>query len=349
MDGIEHCKGSEEGDWVNDGKDQSFEHCLRRCNSNDVRGMEFENVCKGEQVERDDEFANLERLTPTGLLHAMDEARVSYSPRMNSLDQNTGDFVSMGVEDVHKNELVDPAPGGSFFFENNGKRHIDNVDIDDDDIGRFHQSNQQKRMRCGGLWEEQPPSGFDSYMEQIQYTMRKAKMLYAEKEQACVDDHLQLQYLNEMLEQKDQIIRTLEKTQVEEHQKWQHNLCQYEQELNILAKLVVGYKKALKETQSKFEEYRKKCPQGDKPLYKDVPGAGGLVLTSKEVERLRLQKEEEMCQIAEEMFNAFQCDWFVKFQECHEEVMRLFTRLEDLDGEVKLIGERFVARKSKDT
>ncbi|XP_020251351.1 uncharacterized protein LOC109828818 isoform X2 [Asparagus officinalis] len=337
MNGIEDFKGTEEGGPPDGCKDEGFQHCLRRCSSNEARSMEFENLCKVEQIEREDEFPNLERLTSTDLLHTMD-------PRMNPLEQSTGDFVSMGV-DGNRNASVDIGPSDSLFYENNGKRHIDNVDVDEDECGGFRQDNQQKRMRCGELWEERAPSGFDSYMEQIQCTMRKARMLYVEKEQACLDGHLHLQYLNEIIEQKDQIIHSLEKTQVEEHQRWQHTVQEFERELNSVAGLVVGYKQALKETQKNFEEYRKKCPQGDVTLYRDVPGSGGLVLTSRELEKLRVEKEEEMRQIAEEMISAFNCEWLVKFEDYKDAVMVLHRRLVELEGNIELMKETFAERK----
>lgn len=347
MNDIEDCKASEEGGWVDEGKEGGFEHCLRRCNSNGARSLEFDNFCRGEQL-GGEEFLNLERLNSSDILHAVDAGRVSYSPRMNLLDHNNGDFVSIGV-DGNGNALVDPGMTGSFFFENNGKRHIENVDIDEDGTSNFHLSNQQKRMRCDGLWDEQTPSGFDLYRQQIQGAVDKADVLYAEKEQACVDAQLQLQYLHEMSKRRDQIIHTLQKTLVEERQQWVQSERCYKHELNTLANLMVVYRKALKETQNKFEEYRKKCPQGDEPLYGDAGGAGGLVLTKRELERLRLEREEEMRRTAEEMIGAFQSDWLIKFEEFHDMVIELHRRLVELDEEVKLVKKMFTERKSKDT
>lgn len=234
-------------------------------------------------------------------------------------------------------------------LENNGKRHIENVDIDDDDIGCFHQSNQQKQMRCGGVWDGHAPSGFALYRQQIQGLVDNADVLYAEKEQARTDSHLGLQYLHEMNNRKDQIIQTLQKTLVEERQQWQQSEQSYEHELNTLANLMVVYKEALKATQNKFAEYRKKCPAGDESLYGDDGGAGGLVLTTRELEWLRLERKQEMCRAAEEMIGVFQSGWLIKFEEFHGMFFGLYKRLVELDGEVELMKETFTECKSKET
>ncbi|KAI6697256.1 hypothetical protein NL676_017375 [Syzygium grande] len=61
----------------------------------------------------------------------------------------------------------------------------------------------------------------------------------------------------------------------------------------MMANLLDGYKKARKEIDRKFDEDWPFCSQLDKPLYKDVAGSGGLVLSIRELEKQRLKQEEE--------------------------------------------------------
>nr|AFK47747.1 unknown [Lotus japonicus] len=98
--------------------------------------------------------------------------------------------------------------------------------------------------------------------------------------------------LNELQKRDDEIDR-LHKAKIEESQRRQMELYRLEKELYMMQSLVEGYRKAMKETQKAFAEYRARCPQADEPLYKDVPGSGGLVLSVTELEKERLKKEEE--------------------------------------------------------
>ncbi|KAJ6824275.1 uncharacterized protein M6B38_102790 [Iris pallida] len=322
-------------------EEKGFEqHCLRRCESiGNERGMEFENLSQGDEKRREEEFENLERLTSADLLHGMETVRVSYDHQINRLEPGNREFLATGVN-AGKDIATDTSPGGSLFFGNNGKRHAsDDADSDEND--------QLKRMRTGGLWGEQtPPSNFDSFMEQIQCTVGRAKLIYDEKDQACMNANMEIQYLAEMLEEKDQIIQTLEKTRVDEQQKWQQTVCSYESELNLVADLMLGYKKALKQIERNFTKYRKKFPQGDEPVYRDVPGEGGLVLSARELEKRRLEKEFEMRRIAEEMANDFHASWFAKFEACTDGVLVLQERLVGLDAEIDLLKKRFVETKN---
>ncbi|KAJ6824274.1 uncharacterized protein M6B38_102785 [Iris pallida] len=321
-------------------EEKGFEqHCLRRCESiGNERGMEFENLSQGDEKRREEEFENLERLTSADLLHGMETVRVSYDHQINRLEPGNREFLATGVN-AGKDIATDTSPGGSLFFGNNGKRHAsDDADSDEND--------QLKRMRTGGLWGEQtPPSNFDSFMEQIQCTVGRAKLIYDEKDQACMNANMEIQYLAEMLEEKDQIIQTLEKTRVDEQQKWQQTVCSYESELNLVADLMLGYKKALKQIERNFTKYRKKFPQGDEPVYRDVPGEGGLVLSARELEKRRLEKEFEMRRIAEEMANDFHASWFAKFEACTDGVLVLQERLAGLDAEIDLLKKREMANR----
>lgn len=299
--------------WNGEGSNEEFEFDLRRCNSNNETNMEFENFC-----EEKNDYSN-------DVLH-------SYTPQMNLVDQNLG-------------------PSSSNFYDGNivkSKRHLDA----DDTADHCHQNNnRQKRVRINTGWGEEeveiPRSEFDSYNEQLQSTIRKAEMLYVEKEQACIRAHFQLQCLNELLMQKDEVIKDLQKTHEEEQQSWEFTVDRYKHELNVLANLAFSYKSALKETQKKFDEYKKTCPGVDEFLYHDVAGPGGLVLTLKEIEKMKFEKEEEMKLIAEEMVLAFESEWLVKFDEYNELVLLNGMKLAELEESVKCFKERMAECKGK--
>ncbi|XP_072960110.1 uncharacterized protein [Typha angustifolia] len=352
VDGFKECKEGEEMQWrLVEEKNGDIDHCFRRCSSSGFGSMEFENLSKGDvegrEEERLDGFSakmdSLERLTSTDLLQAMETVHVSYTAPENVRDPSSREFLAMGG-DTHKNMSVDPGPDGSFFFGNDGKREIG--EIDDEDEGgfhhHFHPNSQSKRMRTGANWEYAQPSDFDACIEQMQCSLGKAKMLFVEKEQACMNAQMELQYLNGVLHQKDQIIHSLEKARMEEQQKWQMELCRFEHELNVMAQLVVGYKKALKQTQISFSDYRKKFPQGDEPLYSDVAGGGGLVLSTKELERERLEKEEKVRCLVVEMIDEFQKEWLAKLEDYVSCLAVLEKKLTDLDGEIELLKESFL-------
>ncbi|KAG1330312.1 hypothetical protein COCNU_02G002800 [Cocos nucifera] len=363
MDSFEECKEGDEEQWLPEEKNEGVDHCLQRCSLSAGGGMEFENLSKevgegrAEEGYVDDisaKFASLERLTSTDLLQAMDTVNVPYNLPVNTLDPSSGEFLAMRSDgaDAQKTVSLNHGPGGSFFFGSNGKRHIGEIDDDDDDddedIHRFSQNNQQKRMRSDGIWER-APSDFETCMEQVQSCMAKAKILFAEKEQTCMNAQLELQYMNHVLQQKDQIIHSLEKTRMEEQQKWQLEAHRCEHELNVMAQLVFGYKKALRETRLAFAEYRKKFPQGDEPLYKDVGGTGGVVLSTRELERQRLQKEEEMRIAVAEMINDFQKEWLGKLDQYASFLAVLTKRITGLEGEIRLLKQNFVAIKGSNT
>ncbi|WOL00760.1 hypothetical protein Cni_G09473 [Canna indica] len=363
-DGFEQFKEAEER-WLQDEDNQDTEHCLRRCNSSGVRNMEFENLCKpdgegrGEEAYVDDlsaKYASFERmssfdrlassLTSTDLLHVLDNVNPSYSQPVNSL-LPSGEFLTMRT-DSQKNMPVEHSHDRSFFVgNNNGKRQIGEIDDEeeDDEDTQFTQNNQQKRMRTGAIWNS--PSELDDIMEQIELYAGKARMLSAEKEQARMNAQLQLQYLNEMLQQKDRVIQSLEKTRVEEQQKWHLEACRYEHEINVMANLIIGYKKALKETRRTFTEYRKTYPQGNEPLYKDA-GSGGLVLTVKELEIQRLEKEEEIRGAVVEIIDGFEKEWLNKFEHHASSLVSLFGRMVELQENIKHMKERFAKSGTSD-
>ncbi|XP_039119977.1 uncharacterized protein LOC120256345 [Dioscorea cayenensis subsp. rotundata] len=360
MDGVESCKEEQEEQevqeeqWIDKEKSSGLEHCLQPCSMSVERNIECENLIKDgsdgllrEEDRYDNEltekFSSLERYASTDLLQSMDTVNISYSPPRHHLDQSSGDFLAMR-SDSDKNMAMAHDPSSSLLFGNGCKRGIADIadgGVDEEDsLQEFPQGNQRKRMCSVDPWEH-TQSPYDACMEQVQCWMGKAKMLHAEKEQGYKSAQLELQYLNAVLQQKDQIIQSLEKTRMEEQQKRHLEFCRFEHELKLMAHLLVGYKKALREIRAAFADFRKQVSGDDESLYKDVPGSGGLVLSSRELDRQRHEKEEEMRHLAVGMINDFQKEWFAKFDEFADWVVKSASKLVHLADEVKLLKERF--------
>lgn len=103
---------------------------------------------------------------------------------------------------------------------------------------------------------------------------------------------MNLEYFVAQLQQRDSIIHSLERSVLEEQCKKQVEIYWLEQELCIMAQLLHGYRKDLKETKVAFAEYTERFQQPDDPIYKDVGGNGGVVFSVMELDKQRLEKEE---------------------------------------------------------
>jgi hypothetical protein len=350
-DGFEGVNGRQDMSWrIEDGsgdgnEDEEMTHSLQRCNT--FGGMEFENLNKGDAEMRDelgfDDFSgrgSLERMTSSNLLQAMNSIPSSYNITEN-VHSLSGEFLSMGA-DVHKSG-VDLEPGSSYLFGNNGKRHIGDIDGYNGNMQaqeQFPQCNQQKRIRHSNSSSISPGSGFfnANFSVPIQNLMAEASRLYEQKEQELQSLQFEKQHWSDMLQQKEAVIQTLNSTRFEQQNKYQAELRRFEHDLNVMAQLVTGYKKALKQTHASFEEYRKKFPC-NKPLYGDVTGGGGLVLSVSELERMRFEEERQKLASANAMIEKFQNEWFLKLDEWTLSVKSLYSRMEGLCKEIDLLKE----------
>jgi hypothetical protein len=338
----------EDMNWrIGDGRgDEGMSHSLQRCNT--FGGMEFENLNEGETVMKDelrfDDFparASSERMTPSNLLQAMNSIPSTYNVAGNVHDLPSGDFLAMGA-DAHKNG-VDLGPGSSYLFGNNGKRNIDDIDGYDDNMQAqedFPQSNQQKRMRHSNSGNISPGSGFfnASFSVPIQNLMVEASRLYEQKEQKLQSLQFEKQHWSDMLQEKEAIIQSLNSARFEQQNKYQVELRRFEHDLNVMAHLVTTYKRALKQTRASFDEYRKKFPC-NVPLYDDVAGGGGLVLSVRELEKRRCEEEQQKIAMVNDMIERFQYKWFSKLEEWGLSVNSLWSRMEGLYKEIELLKE----------
>ncbi|XP_010277711.1 PREDICTED: histone acetyltransferase KAT6B-like [Nelumbo nucifera] len=342
---FQECKGEEEpGQWLLDGKNNDGEHFLQRCNLNEVEASECQRENKEEkEMEEEDRYGlsskghTLEQLSSTELIQAMGTANVYNGAPVNLVDHSSGDLLA---------PRADPAihPGGPSIFGNSCKREISH----EDDVHHHTFGDHHKRMRNNGPWDNKS-FDFDTCMEQAQNLIHKARMMHAAREQAYMNANVDQQFLITELENRQRIIQELQNSKIYERQKGQLEIYRLERELYVMDNLLNGYKKALKETRRAFAEYRERFPQPEEPLYKDVGGPGGDVLTSTELEKLRLEREEEeklKRLIAEQQLNEFQVQWYGTLEQHLETVQCLDNRLLDLEKEVKLLKEKLVKRKS---
>lgn len=317
-----------------------FEHSLRPCGSS---RFGFESLSKPSMdgiTEVDEEgeqyMHSFQRMdSSTDLLQAMENVNsvnlYSTGSDLNNHELNSGDFLSMNGEANNT---------GSFFFANTSKRPLTEVDDEDREEEEDDEEEEEgradiqatKRMRSEtDNWTYEQPSPFDA-------CMARARALYNERNQDVINAQMQVQYLTTMIQEKDQVMHQLERSRFEAQQKYNAELSRYEQEMNIMAQLVSGYKRALKQTRHSFSEYRKKYPKGEereKPVYGDVPQGGGLVISTKEVERQRLEREFEMKQVALGLISQFQRDWLEKFEGFGDRVSGLERKAGELGGGIE--------------
>ncbi|KAE8650536.1 hypothetical protein Csa_009904 [Cucumis sativus] len=231
--------------------------------------------------------------------------------------------------------------GGCMPFVSNKKR------VADPDIDNPTQSlnGGNKRLRSEG------PLDYDKCMDNVQQWLNTARIMYAEKEQVHQQATMNQQYLLHELQQRETFIEHLRKTKFEEQQKMQSDIYRLERELYVMGNLLDGYRKALRETNKAFADYRTQCSQSDEPLYKDVAGSGGLVLSTMELERIRLKHAEEdrLSRLIIEKFKALE-DKFVDIFHAHlQQVSLLDSRLLEFGNEVKTLRESLENKKVAET
>lgn len=223
--------------------------------------------------------------------------------------------------------------GGPSIFGHGSKREM----VHEDDISH-------KRFRSDGPWSHKS-SDFEMCMEEMQHWMGKARMVYQAKEHAFEESNMNQQLLLSELQRRDDMIEHLQKTKRDEIQKKDGEIFRLERELYLMGSLLDGYRKAVKETQKAFSEYRQQCQLPEEPVYKDA-GPGGLVLSTMELEKRRQKREEEeklVRIVIEQKVKEFEEDVFSKIEakmNVHlNEVLKLDKRLIDSVHEFKLLKE----------
>jgi hypothetical protein len=363
MDFEERKEEEDQGQWEKISMDG---HYLQPCGSfSQVAGMEFEEERKqqdevegeeegkggeegeeeeGEEGEEDEEEGEddddigfhiaargniLEGISSENLLEVMGAAQVPFSSGVQIHDNvSSREFLVSRVD-------TETIPGGSSIFGNVGgsKRVIEHLQSD---IPHHSLNGGNKRMRSDGHWDAKPYSDFDSFEEEMQHMMGKARMMMEEKEQSCQEMSMHQQVLYNELQQRENFIQQLQKTKMEEQRKSQLEVYRLERELYMMGNLLEGYRKALKETHKAFSEYRARCQLPEEPIYKDT-GSGGLVLSTMELEKQRLKQEEEERLnrvFLEKLVKEFEAECIPKF-EGYENTVKL------LSDKLLVVGEKF--------
>eukprot|EP00268_Persea_americana_P002473 TRINITY_DN1074_c0_g1_i1.p1 TRINITY_DN1074_c0_g1~~TRINITY_DN1074_c0_g1_i1.p1 ORF type:complete len:734 (+),score=174.19 TRINITY_DN1074_c0_g1_i1:147-2348(+) len=327
-----------EGQWFLNERNIGVEHSLRHCNLNVLGNSECEQVDKEEaeeeRYEQTMKFPKLERLESVELDQDMEPANVTYGLSVNAIDPSSSDFLTPRA-DMHKSMLL--SAGGLPMFGNSCKREMD----DEEETRHLSHFDHDRKGKTNGPWDHEQ-EGFSMCIEQAQSWLNRAVAMHEEKQEAHTRAHMNVEYLAAQLQQRDNIIHSMEKSLLEERSKRQVEAYRLERELCVMTQLIHGYKKALNETRAQFAEYRERFQQPDEPIYKDVAGNGGLVLSIMELEKQRLKKEEEerkMCIAIEEKLKAFEQDWLVKLDSYADQVDLLNKRLLKIAEEVGLLKE----------
>ncbi|KAL6538717.1 hypothetical protein OROGR_012705 [Orobanche gracilis] len=298
----------EPGQWLLHGKNKTGKHFMQRCSIENVEEfLSFQEKEAEEEIEEEEDE---------------DESR-------NKVD------VYPSHEVMEANQMDN---GLHIRFTHTGKRVIGH-----DDINTSHHANgSKKKLRTNDLWDPKPLD-FGMCMEQIQHVAERAKMLYEEKEQALgqldMNQHILLGELNK----RDAVIKHLQEMRLDEVQKKDGEIFRLERELYLMESVLEGYRKALKETQRSFADYKEKAQLPEEPTYKDA-GPGGLMLTAVEIERLRKKREEEYklcCLSVEQKMKEFEDDWAGRFDEYFNKVDIFESSLTSSASEVNELIELF--------
>ncbi|KAE9592986.1 hypothetical protein Lal_00028972 [Lupinus albus] len=343
----------EHGMWLLDQKNNVGEPFLLPCHTSNVmdcgeikvdegeEGQEEEEEEDAEDNQHEDGFHLLPHCIPMegmpsgSLIQAMDAAQLPFGSGIDLRDNHVGHFNS-SRDDC---QMI----AGSSLFGNGPKR-----DIGIDNHNSHHSLNSSnKRLRSDSPWNSKPVD-MEMCFENMEHLMGKARMLYAAKEQACIESTNNQQILINELQSRDNMIGHLHKVKMDDS----HKIYRLEKELYMMTSLVEGYRKVLKETQKAFAEYRASCSQVDEPLYKDVPGSGGLVLSVKEFEKECLRKEEEEKMVMrdyEKKFRDIEGAWISKLEGYLSSVQSMSNRLLVIGDKVKLLNEVISKRKVADS
>ncbi|OAY33950.1 uncharacterized protein LOC110629976 [Manihot esculenta] len=362
MDFEESKEDEEQGQWLKNSVDGNF---LRHCTLGEIAGAECEERREEEEVGEEEEKEGedgeeeeeeeeeeevgysispkgdaLEGVNSENLIAAMEAAQIPFSSGLQMGDTvSSADFLASRVG-------AQTIPGSSSLFSNgNGnKREIEHLE---NDMPHHALNGGNKRIRTDGPWDMKSSSEFEMYMEQMGHIMGKARMAYEAKEQAYQDMSMNQQILLNELQQRDNMIQHLHKAKMEEQHKRQLEVYRLERELYMMANLLEGYRKALKETHKAFAQYRSQCPLPEEPIYKDT-GSGGLVLSTIELEKQRLKQEEEERQnrlLIEKKVKEFEAECIASFEAYKDGVDTLDSKLLDVEKEVKVLKERYEKRK----
>ncbi|KAL5998477.1 hypothetical protein ACLOJK_009418 [Asimina triloba] len=329
----------ENGQWFLDGRINGNEQCMRQCNLNDIRSSDCGPAGGADEDDGygpSSRFTNLSRFASADLLPDMETANGSYIMHSELLDASSGELLRA---DMHRNTLPLNSSSLSMFGADCKQENDD--DDDDDDVHHLSQDEHQRKIRNDGSWGSHSTMSFGMCIGQAQSGLEKAAMMYEEKVQECNQARMNIQYLSTQLQHRTNVITSLQKDIGAIQSKKDMEIFQLVHEINIMSQLLEGYKMALRNTRRAFAEYRERYQVPCEPIYKDVDGSGGLVLSSSEVEKRRLEKEEErrMRSEIDEKLHGIEQDLLSKFDLYLEEVDSMNKRVLCAAEEIKLLKE----------
>lgn len=231
------------------------------------------------------------------------------------------------------------------FFNHGSKRGIDD---EGDHSMATHSQGANKRMRM----EEAPsdkPDDLMSCIQRIQNLVARAKMLNEEREKS--DHHFTVHnhFLLEEVQKRDNAIQQINNTMYEEIKKRDAQIYRLERELFTMGNILDAYRKALKSTRKEFADYRLRVQLPEEPIYKDA-GPGGLVLTTDEIETLRLKQQDEFrssCMLLEVRAKEAEVVFAAEFEMYMEKVLALGSRLTNLSDNLKELHDNRKALKTQ--
>ncbi|KAI3795240.1 hypothetical protein L1987_37889 [Smallanthus sonchifolius] len=348
MADAEECK--EEMEEQGNFKDILGDHFLQRCQSSDLNNFEEVKVeeVEDEQIEQvEDEEDEVEEEGG----ERMDEG-FDMEANDDSFDRDglTDNFLQ-GVETSHNPYNNHGMPsmdlfgsrdgsfmshGGPSFYNNGSKRVME----PEEDI--HHLDQNSKRLKTDEIWDpKQNDIGF--CFDQMQQLMQKAKMIHESKERSYENLQYSQQVTMEQLQERQQIMDMIIKSKDEELEKKHAEVFRLERELYLMGDLLAGYRKALNDTRFKFSEYRKRFVVKEEPLYKDA-GPGGLVLSTREIEKQRLKQEEEMTKF-QIMAKNFEEDCVFQLVLQNDRLLPMVDKLVSIENEVQKLKEIATQRK----
>ncbi|KAL0805707.1 hypothetical protein Bca101_098198 [Brassica carinata] len=343
---VEEDKKEEVEKWSwNEDSHAGTSHFLRHCDLSIATEGDEENNIEGpmemgedeqiedleeEETEEDKErneggfpfFPNGDSLHGDGMLGEVSPLRFASGLQMHG-NSTGGHFLASRV-DMHM------AMGSG--SNTNNKRQIDH----ENDMS-YHNPDGKRMRTEEPSWDEKPQP-VEVCVDQILLWAEKARMSCAQKDRERAQSAMNQEYLMSELQRKDEMIHDLERSKYEEQQRKDLMIYRLESELRMMTSVLEGYRKALKETKKASAEHRKRCPlRDDKPVYKDVKGSGGLVLSVAEIEKMTLKREGEdrMTRARiERQIEEFGSEWFKVFQEQMDAVESLNERLIVVENEV---------------
>lgn len=322
-----------------DGEEEEEEE-LEEEERGDIEEDEEEEMDEEEQEEdlgdQDGDFhispkgLSLEAFPSEGLLHSLEGGHMSLGSGMPIRDPLAGDFVSS------RDDLRMPT------------RHIGTSKREmshEDDHHNLHFSN--KRFRMDGTWDNGKSSSEEDTCPELQIQVLAGKAMarrIAKEQEAAMSQ----QILMSEVQQRDNAIEHLQKARAEERNMKDMEVYRLDQELRMMDSLLRSYRSALKETRKAYADYRARYPKPHDPVYKEVAGTGGLVISATELEKQRLKREEEDRMILldiQTQLKDFEEWWDRKFTEFGDNVNAMANKLLSLEEGTKLLKESHAKRK----